>query len=408
MNNKVHLVFIAVLCYCNLFSQNSLWEAPYIGSSKDVLYLPDANAVYWRYGWERSPQDKNGYIIQGKVPNARYFSYNLYDDITKSSLGSLTDFNIKLDEANNYTIYVVPIGTKLAKDNVIYFDNKLTKLSVVLRHYLPKDDIYGNVEIPKISKFDCTNNIIKVAEESAKVPKISKEDIEKYLIPMFNKIMENPDENIKKLIHNYKNKSLNIEELICKQVVSGAFNFFNKGGVIYSFNLNSDGTYPNNDNHYLTMPIVRDNDDILVVKFKAPVFPKDKNDFNSCDVRYFSISQGDELTYNYQTIADYQFKISADGYIYLIIGNETKEIKDKAKQLDVNFMPWLVHEKMLLIYRNMLPSPNFVYGANSVNKLDKTKPVKDQVANRFIGNYAPTGFMFKYDTFLKFDKIPNF
>ena len=77
-----------------------------------MLYLPDANAVYWRYGWERMEGDVNGFVVKGQMPNARYFSYNLYDDVTKSSLGSLTDFNIKFDNTNSYTLYIVPEGTK--------------------------------------------------------------------------------------------------------------------------------------------------------------------------------------------------------------------------------------------------------------------------------------------------------
>lgn len=409
MKCKIFAVLVLVsFCFSNLFSQSLLWESPYIGSSKDVLYLPDANAVYWRYGWERMEGDVNGFVVKGQMPNARYFSYNLYDDVTKSSLGSLTDFNIKFDNTNSYTLYIVPEGTKIDKENVLFFNKKLTKLSVVLRHYLPQGNIYGNVEMPKISKYDSANGLLTLASESAKVPKFSKEDVEKYLIPMFNKFMENPEENLNKLIHRTKDKPLNVEELICKQVVSGAFAFFNKDKVIYSFNLNSDGTYPNNDNHYLTMPVVRTNNDVLFIKFKAPIFPKNKDEFSSSDVRYFSISQGDELTYNYKTIADYEFKINSDGYIYLIIGNESDELVEKAKQLNVNFMPWLVNEKMLLIYRNMLPNTNFKNGANAVVKFDKNKPVKDQLASRFIGSFAPTGFLFKYDVFLKFDTIPNF
>ena len=71
-------------------------------------------------------------------------------------------------------------------------------------------------------------------------------------------------------------------------------------------------------------------------------------------------------------------------------------------------MPWLVNEKMLLIYRNMLPNTNFKNGANAVVKFDKNKPVKDQLASRFIGSFAPTGFFYLSMMFLKFDTIPNF
>lgn len=408
---KIFLSICLILVNITLLNaQKTTWESPYIGSSKEVLYLPDANAVYWRYGWERTENDKNGYVIKGKFPDARYFSYNIYDDVTKSSMGSLTDFNIKADDSkNNYTLYIVPEGTVINEKNVLFFKNDLPKVSVILRHYLPNKNIYGNVLMPKIDLFDTTKKTTKEAPKSVAVPKFSKEDVEKYLVPMFQKFMENPQENLHKLQSQSKGKPINIEELICKQLVSNVFNFYKKNNVIYSFNLNSDGTYPNNDNHYLTMPIVRSNhDDVCVVKFRAPNYAHSSKDFPISDVRYFSISQGDELTYNYNTIADYQFKVNSDGFIYIVIANESEQLKTKAKTLGMNFMPWVVNEKMLLIYRNMLPNPNYKKATNSVPKLDKSKPIKEQTATNFIGNFAPIGFFFTMDSFLNSKTIPAF
>jgi len=408
MNRHLLSSIIATFIFCKTFAQTT-WEAPYVGYTKDILYLPDANAVYWRYGWERGENDVDGYVINGEIPEARYFSYNLYDDNTKTSIGSLTDVNLIADDNGKYTIYIVPEGTIINGKNVFYFKKNLTKISVMLRHYLPKNNINGNKPLPKIANFDPLNNLTKGANKSTTIPKFSKEDVEKYLIPMFHKFMENPEENMKKLLASESSKTLNIEELICKQVVAGAFSFYKKDSLIHSYNLKSDGTYPNNDNHYLTMPMIKQNPtDVCIVKFKAPKFPKTKNEIANSDVRYFSVSQGDELTYNMQTIADYQFLINPDGFIYIVIGNETEELKAKAKSLKINFMPWLTKDKMLLIYRNMLPNENYKLGANSVPRMDKTKPAENQRGEIFIGEYSPTAFFFSAEKFMKSSSIPKF
>ncbi|OAZ05491.1 hypothetical protein [Flavobacterium succinicans] len=408
MKKSLFSAIIAILIFTNNFAQTT-WEAPYVGSSKEILYLPDANAVYWRYGWERTENQTSGYIIKGEFPDARYFSYNIYDDNTKTSLGSLTDINIVADGNNEYSIYIVPEGTIINAKNVFYFKKNLTKISIMLRHYLPKNNINGNKPLPTIANFDPKNNAIEKANKSTTVPKFSKEDVDKYLIPMFNKFMENSEEEMEKLMTNESKKTLNIEELICKQVVEGAFNFYKKDSLIHSYNLKSDGTYPNKDNHYLTMPMIRFNpSDVCIVKFKAPKFPKTKSEFTKSDVRYFSISQGDELTYNMQTIADYQFLIHPDGFIYIVIGNETEALKNKAKSLKINFMPWLTKEKMLLIYRNMLPNENYKLGVNSVPEMDKTKPAEKQRGERFIGEFSPISNFFSTEIFMKSTSIPKF
>lgn len=151
-----------IACLLIVFSFNfvfaqaiTTWEPPFVGSSKDVLYLPDANAVYWRYGWERDSLSQDGFVIKGRFPIARYFSYNLYNDNTKSSIASLADYLIKPDDnSGNYTIHVVPEGTVINAKNTILFPRTLSNVSIILRHYLPKGNIYGNTSMHKIEIYE--------------------------------------------------------------------------------------------------------------------------------------------------------------------------------------------------------------------------------------------------------------
>ena len=420
MKNIYLTLFLIILFYGNVQSQT--WEKPYVGSDSTVLYLPDANVVYWRYGWKRKVNDKNGVVIKGKFPNARYFSYNVYNDDTKMSLGSFTDFEIipenvgtnpfKTPETNNsgsYTLYVVPEGSKISGENILYFPDSLTDVSVILRHYLPEGNINGGKELAKISLLDVETDKILDAPPSVPIPKLSKEEVKTYLIPLFKKLTkefeEDPKKVLSKLEDQRKQKSLKINELVCKEVVARSFTHFKSGDSIHSFNLQTQGTYPNNDNYYLTMPIIRKGNEILFVKFKNPKYPKSRSDYSKSNIRYFSMSQGDEYTYNYLTLADKDLMVSDDGYIYIIVADNKKNIADKAKELNINYMPWEVNEKMLLIYRQMLPRKEFEHGINKVKKYNNDKNEKGQMADEFIGDFAPFGKFIDIQQFLLIDDI---
>lgn len=394
-------------------AQEKTWEAPYVGSSRDVLYLPDANAVYWRYGWRReNTSSLDGFMIKGQFPQARYFSFNVYDDTTKSSVGSFTDFAVKpdADDANSYTLHIVPQGSPVKGSNVLYFPKGLTSVSVILRHYLAQDTIFGNKPLPQISRIAAGSNASTAATASLPVPKVSKEDIKKYVLPMVRSILANPNASVWDLqaAAAADAGSLTLEQLICKQVVASAFNYNRNDSVLHAYNFDTGGVYPNMDNHYLTMPVTRKKDDALIVKFKAPVYAKSAADNASADVRYFSVSQGDDITRNYATLADKELSVQPDGYVYLLIADESAAVKTKAQSLGINFMPWLVNDKMMLVYRNMLPRSGYTKGVNAVPKFEKSKGEASQRGEKFIGAYAPIGKIVTKDALLSMDKIPTF
>lgn len=392
-------------------AQDTTWEAPYVGSSKDVLYLPDANAVYWRYGWTRKDAaSQNGFVIKGQFPEARYFSFNVYDDASKSSVGSFTDYRIKADSDNSstYTLHIVPQGSPVKGRNVLYFPKHLTQVSVILRHYIAKDNIFGNVPMPEIKRLSADNKTLTAGPASSPVPKISKEDIQKHLLPLLRKVVDNPQASLQKLQSSLGGSTLTLEQLICRQVVANAFNYNRKDSVLHAYNFDTGGTYPNLDNHYLTMPISKTPGDAVLVKFKAPRYAKAAADNASSDVRYFSISQGDDITHNYQSLADHELTVQPDGFVYLLIADDGAMVKDKAKSLGLNFMPWLVKDQMLLVYRNLVPAARFSQGVHVVPKFDKSKSEASQRGDKFIGDYAPVGKLITHDALLRMEKIPAF
>jgi len=427
MNTRI--IFIALLCgviftlQSRAQTKESVWEPPYVGSDPTVLYLPDAKAVYWRYGWERKPGDTGGVVISGTFPDARYFSYNVYDDTTKSSLGSFADqeltpadggsnpFKGGENTQSNYTIHVVPEGTKVDAENVLYFPDSLTKVSVFLRHYVPNGDIYGGVPMPEIANFDASTGEQSAAATSTAIPKLSRAEVKRYLIPMMknlvNKFEDNPREVLSQIHHRDKNETLKINELVARQVCSKAFDRFHEGELIQSFRLATAGTYPNKDNLYLVLPVVRETDEVLLVSFKAPSYPKSPAEYPDAPLRYFSLSQGDDISYGFGTVIDKDMTVHEDGNIYFLIGDEEAALKEKAQQLGANFMPWKAKEKMLLIYRHMLPKDDYEHGINQVAIFSHEKPEQGQEGSAFIGDYSPIGKLISKQDALSLKELPE-
>jgi hypothetical protein len=414
-----------VALFCTVaHAASETWEPAYDGADPSLLYLPDANAVYWRYGWERNSGDKTGLIITGKMPNARYFSYNVYNDEIKSSLGSVTDYEIApengavnpysgTDQTGNpdYTIHVLPEGTKTDAKNVLYFPDNITKVSVFLRHYVPAGGPEGGVPLPTIQNFNPSTNEASTAAVSTKIPKLSKAEAKKYLMPVLGKLVKqfesNPQAVIDKLHKRDSNKTLDIKELVATQVISNAFKFFQPGKLTQSFRFQTEGTYPNKDNHYLGLPIIRTSDEVLVTKFKAPNYPKSRKSFSDTQVRYFSIGQGDEHSYNKGSDFDQDMTINEDGNIYYIIGDANIGLEEKAKQMGANFMKWNVGKQMLLIYRHMLPASDFASGIDKVPSFKPGSPAGPQAASNFISEYAITGKLFDKSDILNANQIPS-
>lgn len=404
---KAILLLILVSTSLSCLSQET-WEPPYVGSDPEVLYLPDAHAVYWRYGWKRKPGEKVGLKIEGQFPDARYFSYNVYNDDNKMSLGSFSDHKLIPDDGStntftgnpesqggSYTIYIVPEGTTAAGKNVLHFPDSLTNVCAFLRHYLAKGDINGGVPMPKLSLYNTETRTTDEAPKSVPIPKLTREEIENYLLPLFKdmakKFEANPEAVIEALHHRKSQDSLKVNELVCRQVVSNAFTYFTEGEKIQSYNFHTEGTYPNKDNLYLVLPVIRNANEVLAVQFKAPRYPETPADYPTSELRYFSLSQGDEITHNFATTIDREMKVSEDGMIRFLIGDDSEALRTTAEKLGVNFQPWKVHQKMLLVYRHMLPSPDFKNGINHVPVVDKSAPHAGQEGAAFIGDYAPVG-----------------
>ena len=100
--------------------------------------------------------------------------------------------------------------------------------------------------------------------------------------------------------------------------------------------------------------------------------------------------------------------IDCEGFANFIIGDDTPKMAAKAKVLGANFMPWKAGNKMLMIYRHMLPNADFAHGIHKVKPFDPKLPAADQVAIKTIGQYAMIGKMIESTGICSLSGYPNF
>jgi hypothetical protein len=393
--------FLFLVVSVNAIGQNISWEKPYAGNDPSLLYYPDQNAVYFRYGWKNNKEQ--GIVIKGKMPEARYFSFNLYNDYTKGSIAALADFEIvpDADDRSSYSIHIMPEHKAGKYQNQIILPDSVEFASVFLRYYLPGNNIYANKPLPIIYFFD--NNLLKPALPGIPMVPMSAADMAK----LKNLIMANPQiisGKERKLLSSSSATMQEKEPIISKVMTMPVFKHYSDPQAIGSFNYHSSGNYPNKDNHYIVMPVVRKKEDVLVVRFKGPTHATQLGD-TSKNVRYYSLSQGNEYTNTSITMHDEQLKLNNDGFVYVVVAKDTKEARDKATELGINFMPWMYKDRLVLILRHMLPSPGFKQSTREVPLFDNRKPVKGQEAQHTIGDFALVGKFISKSAWKSFTRI---
>jgi hypothetical protein len=345
-----------------------------IGSRTDIPFLPDSAANYFSCGFKRSKGDKTGFRFKAKFMYARYQSYNVYDINTRSSIASIADIQTKADDGNenpyltltqtgnrNYTVYLMPdIPEAQRYDNKLLFPDNVTDVAVLLRNYLAEIDVYGGVPLPEIEAFNI--------ETGEKIPVPNPLAID---LASFNYLVDN------------LSKIINLTQL------------FQTNNTIKSFRFAGLGLFPNLDNQYLLSPLRLYPNEVAIIKFRPPSYPAAFSQISSTDVRYYSIGLGDSKTYNYRTLSDFQFKVSSDGNIYLVIGRNEADIISKAAGL--NYMEWVpdLKNEGLIVYRNMLTSSQYPYNMNLVpdvlENLNQVFNTGYLHADTYLGDKAPTG-----------------
>lgn len=359
---------------------NSQWYI-LLGADSTTPNFPDYYANYFVYNFDRRQIPHTGIRIDGVFGDARYISYNVYNFSTGLGQSTIIDHNIKPNACSNnpfttsnnpdltlqnYTLWVVPESMQRADSaqNVLTYPDDVDTVSIFFRYYVPVGDAYAGVPLPSLSAFD--------------VRHLSPQ-------PLPKQIARNFEKNIDELVAK-------VESFLSVQIDT----------LLRFYNVNAAGMFTNLDAGYLATPITIQPDEVYMFRFLAPTFAQTPAQFGNTDVRYWSINIGDGQTHIRYALKDKDAIIAQDGFVNVVIAADTPENRNRAAGLNFIPIPVPVGEPIGVIYRNLIPNPNFTGNIANVPYLD-TIPVLVLLndAQYHIGNYAPRGVRLSTQEYLQ-------
>lgn len=339
----------------NKIVYTDMWGNVLRGDNMTLKFYPDHFAYYWEYTFDATANPDMGLVIEGEFPDARFLSYNVYDDDEQTSYCtrpySLLDVDIKADEGytnpfqtglgtknQKYTVYVLPTDAPASisagKNNIIWFDANVKKVCTILRYYLPVGGIGGGVGMPVIKGLDLTTG----------------------------KLAPTPERVLSGLLGDM--------EIPGAAFTSSANMLFFRAPFSYA--------YPNGPAEYCYNRNTIEQENVLVFNFKAPSYPKSPKEYATADMRYWSVCVGNSETYTPLAISDSQTKIDANGFANYILADKNSanyaQVKSIAEKEGYNILEWDGNkwgDGIMILYRNMVFADDY---AHSLRRLDPVGP----------------------------------
>lgn len=338
---------------------SALWGEVLRGDNMTLQFYPDHFAYYWEYTFDAEANPELGLVIEGEYPDARFLSYNVYDDDAQTSncakSYSLMDVDIKPNNGysnpfvsetsaknQKYTVYILPTDAPASitagKENICWFDADVKKACTILRYYIPEGNMLGGVAMPTIKGIDLTTG------KEVNAPKRELSGLRGEM------------------------------DLPSAAFTSAANLLFFRAPFSYA--------YPNGPAEYCYSRNILEQDEVMVFNFKAPSYPQTVSQYASADMRYWSVCVGNSETYTPLAISDYQTKIDANGFANYILADKNSanyaQVKTIAEEKGYNILEWdgqAWNKGVMILYRNMVFADDY---AHSLRKLNPVGPDVDQ------------------------------
>lgn len=402
---------------------NTVWQS-YIGRDTTVGILPDQYANYFTYALVRTDKEI-GFKIQGKFPDTRYFSFNVYNLQDYTTQGSLVDYQIKSDSGKpnpfvankdsvevgeTYTAYILP--EKYAnKDlpNQLNFGNDVRFLLMVMRLYDFNQDDYGGIGLPTVQAITSNEQSEMSGNETAwkaiNLPRSLdlRSIVEGRSLPKM----------VERLSVVYKVEEAVLEE---KPKTKPFYEGENQPPIptddqaktYYSMPFHTvdvRGFIENNDNRYLLTGITKQENEVYVFRFKTPTYTTGYENINQTEVRYWSFNLGNDATYNFNALKDEDAILDEEGYVTIVLGDKDAALEERVKALNFNFLEWnMPHKKAIILFRHMLANTNFEIQIDDVPPMQHemtSEEFKGIEAQNYMGDYAPLGIRMSKEDFLE-------
>ena len=378
----------------------NIWGTTY--SHANLGAYPDIYSKYWVYAFDVTKNPGIGLRIAGVYPQARFFSFSIYNDLKGEVIDGLDDVNVSPDDGyinpyntttsstdNRFTIYLVKEGTDLSllpdvkEENVCYFNEDVECVSVCLRQYLGEGE-FGGVELPAIEGVDLnTGDIVDAPEAVTSKATIMKDG--------------------------------NFVALESDQLTEVPFLLSPRGDY-----------FPNNSTDYLYCRTQLTTDQVLTFSFIPAPIPTCVEEYQSAKARYWSICIGSVMnTYSYCSFYDRMLEYE-DGQkitVAVVSANNAKlkDVKEAMQNIPYSYlMEWdekhldnqgrEINNIITVLYRNILPDKTWPYSMSNMTPTPYGDPYNSitdpdkQMAHKALGDYGPLGTKYTTDEFLQIYK----
>lgn len=356
------------------------------------IAFPDTSAKYWVASVLLTPG--NRLRIDGQYPDARYFSFNVYDPALRPT-DALADVEISPKNGRSnpfstpngrpggaYTAYLT-YGQSPTQNasvprapNTLYGGNvalgpggspNFGLVTLIYRIYVSHSGDYfnGGVPLPQLTleSADGKNTI-------ATLP-----NCEEPLLPTFGGLAPKPGLNNALVSADYPDQLPTFFPIGTYPPKSAKF--FSLPDTVLGIGREQTGVLPptpdvaplnggggflsNIHNAYTSTTFNRRYGNIVLVRAKAPTFRGARGvGFNQEQMRYWSICGNEFATQRFtQCAADYQTAIDANGYFTAVVSDLADRPANATAANGFTWLAWGAYPDMVVIYRHMLANPAF-------------------------------------------------
>ena len=336
---------------------------------------PDEAAIYWIGAYHAIPGTR--IRIDGDFPHARYMSFNVYDQVQRPldaiadvelqpNDGSTNPFEPKAKrdaEPRSYTAYIdfgpKPVNPEDRAPNTLYTgtgQNGAPNLNgtFIYRIYTPDSgrDETGSVGLPTVTL---------QAEDGGPAPRSACATFTKPTPPGgLNQQIAASNADVP--LPGFPPKPDVVWRKFTNLVDSYAAGFGQNNDTTRSLGGNG-GFLSNLHNAYLVARTSREFGKVLVTRLRAPSFPDTRDGAKkmpSGEVRYFSMCENELLSQRFIACrTDDQSVVGRDGFITYVMSTPENRPATATEACGATWLPWGPARSGLLIYRHMLPAPDF-------------------------------------------------
>lgn len=362
------------------------------------IAFPDDSAVYYAAVFTLLPGTR--VRIHGQFPHARYMSLNVYDPALRP-IAALNDQQIRPDAGSSNPFLVGADRTANRRDYTAFLDAGRAPTTravntlypaytpdglpnpvglLIYRIYIPDEGTgeTGGVGVPTVTLETTTTTESPAASPCTQLTKPSVTGVNELLATLSTPSGlgtgggTNPP-TWRKFVN------------MLSGVAAAATGTPSPLGLPLDELGGSGGFLSNKDNQYVSASIDRGHGDVVVTRMKVASFPDTRSGATTMpggQLRYWSLCQNDPLTQRFiACLNDDRTVVDSDGFATFVVSPAALRPATATAECGVNWIPWGLNPRGLLILRNMLPDPGF------------TAAIQNATADReqeTMGAYFPT------------------